>query len=467
MDIKEIKNNFYKESFFNELSSIAKENNWIDPELYNKYNTKRGLRNSDGTGVIIGLTEIGEVVGYARENGKKVPKEGKLFYRGIDVGEIVSGIQREKRHGFEEVCYLLLFGSLPTEEQLTKFKEILSSLRPLPNGFKETMILKAPSSNIMNKLARSVLTCYSYDDNPDDNSVENILRQSFELIARVPTMIAYGYQSKLHYYEDKSLFIHMPNDELDTAENFLYMIRPDNGYSELEAEILDLSLILHAEHGGGNNSAFVTHVVSSTNTDTYSAISAAIGSLKGDKHGGANIKVVKMVEDIKANVKDWTDERQVKEYLAKIVRKEAFDRTGLVYGMGHAVYTLSDPRAVLLKAKAEELAKEKQREDEFHLYHLIEKLTPMVLSEKNNRETIMPANVDLYSGFVYQMLNIPEELYTPIFAMARISGWCAHRLEEIVSSDKIIRPAYINVAPHTAYTPLHNRNNNKICKMVV
>ncbi|MBS3969971.1 MAG: citrate/2-methylcitrate synthase [Clostridia bacterium] len=452
------RSNPFEDPFFHELAILAEKNNYIDPELHKKYNTKRGLRNSDGTGVLIGLTEIGDVHGYIKENDQKIPQEGKLLYRGIDVKEIVEGIQREKRFGFEEVCYLLLFGSLPNEEQLSTFKEMLCTLRHLPNGFRETMILKAPSKNVMNKLARSVLTSYSYDDNPDDTSIKNVLRQSIELIARFPLMIAYGYQAKIHYYDNQSLVIHLPKDELSTSECFLYMIRPDHHYSELEAETLDLSLILHAEHGGGNNSAFTTHVVSSADTDTYSAISAAIGSLKGSKHGGANIKVIEMVEDLKANLRDWTDENQVEEYLTKVTMKEAYDRTGLIYGMGHAVYTLSDPRSVLLKEKAEKLAKEKNMSDEFHLYALIEKLTPVVLSKKYNKEVIIPANVDLYSGFVYEMLNIPKDLYTPIFAMARIPGWCAHRVEEIVSGGKIIRPAYKSVQTSSDYIPLYARS---------
>ena len=319
------------------------------------------------------------------------------------------------------------------------------------------MILKTPSRSVMNKLARSVLTSYSYDDDPDDTNVENVLRQSIELIARFPTMIAYGYQAKVHFFDGKSLVIHLPKDELSTSECFLHMIRPDHNYSELEAETLDLSLMLHAEHGGGNNSAFTTHVVSSADTDTYSAISAAIGALKGNKHGGANIKVVEMIEDLKSNVVDWTDEKQVEEYLTKVSMKEAYDRTGLIYGMGHAVYTLSDPRSILLKAKAKKLAEEKNMEDDFYLYSLIEKLTPLILSKKYNKEIIVPSNVDLYSGFVYEMLNIPKELYTPIFAMARIPGWCAHRLEEIVSGGKIIRPAYKSVQETANYLPLYNR----------
>lgn len=446
------------EDLFKEMSSLVTKNNYINPELYGKYNAKRGLRNSDGTGVLVGLTEIGDVHAYIIDDeGKKVPVEGQLFYRGIEISDLVKGFQREKRHGFEEICYLLLFGELPTPKKLKQFQEILSENRLLPNGFTEDMILKAPSSDIMNKLARSVLASYSYDSNPDDNSVDNVLRQLIELIARFPTMAAYGYQAKAHYYGNKSLYIHNPRKDLSLSENFLHMIRPDNHYSELEAEILDLSLILHAEHGGGNNSAFVTHVVSSADTDTYSVIAAAVGALKGFKHGGANIKVMGMLKDMKTHVKDWEDEEEVAAYLQKILHKEAFDRTGLIYGIGHAVYTLSDPRALLLKEKAAELSREKKMEKEFRLYTLIEKLAPQVIAAEKKMYRPIAANVDLYSGFVYKMLDIPAALYTPIFAMARIAGWSAHRLEEIVSGGRIIRPAYKNVASKSSYIPLCER----------
>lgn len=445
------------QQFVDELSALAESNNKIPLELYQKYDVKRGLRKSNGTGVLVGLTVIGEVHGYILDEGEKVPVEGRLSYRGIDVQEIVKACQKEKRYGYEEVCYLLLFGQLPNKEQLEKFNRLLGEKRVLPEGFTEDMILKAPSADIMNKLARSVLASYSYDDNPDDININNVFRQSIELIARFPTMAAYGYQAKAHYHDQKSLFIHIPQPELSTAENFLYMIRPDSKYTKLEAETLDLALILHAEHGGGNNSSFATHVVSSTDTDTYSAIAAAVGSLKGPKHGGANIKVMKMMEEIKANVQDWEDEKEIEEYLAKILRKEAFDRTGLIYGMGHAVYTLSDPRAVLLKQKAFELAKEKNREKEFNLYALIEKLAPEVFAKVKNDSKVICANVDLYSGFVYDMLNIPIELYVPIFAISRIVGWCAHRIEEIVSGGRIIRPAYKSVSEKKAYVPLEQR----------
>jgi len=447
----------FKQSFFDELAILAEKNNYIDPKLHEKYNTKRGLRNKDGTGVLVGLTEIGEVHGYILDEGEKVPIEGQLFYRGIEVKDLVKGFQKEKRHGFTEVCYLLLFGQLPNAEQLNQFETLLADNRLLPDGFTEDMILKAPSRDIMNKLARSVLACYSYDPNPDDTSVANVLRQCIELIARLPTMAAYGYQARAHFFGNKSLYIHKPRKDLTPAENFLHMIRPDNVYTDLEAEVLDLCLVLHAEHGGGNNSAFTTHVISSTDTDTYSVIAGAIGSLKGPKHGGANIKVIQMFEDLKSHVSDWSNEKEIKEYLIKILRKETFDRMGLIYGLGHAVYTLSDPRALLLKEKAAELSKEKEMEEEFQLYNLVEEIAPQVIADEKGVDKKFVVNVDFYSGFVYKMLNIPVELYTPIFAISRIAGWSAHRIEEIVSGGRIIRPAYKSVMPRRAYLPLHQR----------
>lgn len=426
-------------------------------EIYEIYNVKRGLRNSDGTGVMAGLTSIGDVHGYVIEDGERRPREGMLRYRGIDVKDIVTGCQQDGRFGFEEVAFLLLFGMLPTKEQLGKFNDFLGEHRTLPEGFAEDMIMKAPSANIMNKLARCVLASYSYDPNPDDISLANILRQSMELIARFPTMAAYGYQAKVHYHNGRSMFIHPPRKELSTAENFLHMLRPDNHYTRSEAELLDVSFILHAEHGGGNNSAFAARVLSSTGTDTYSAIAAAVGSLKGPKHGGANAKVMDMIEDFKKNVKDITNPDQVREHIVKILKKQAYDKEGLVYGMGHAIYTLSDPRAVLLKQKARELAEEKGMMEEFTLYTLIEKLTPEVFAEVKGEKKAICANVDLYSGFVYKMLNIPPELYTPLFAISRIVGWCAHRIEEVVASGRIIRPAYKAVLSTRQYVPLKDR----------
>lgn len=457
MQARQFDSSLFDDVLFQGLSSTAEKNGFINPELYGRYNTKRGLRNSDGTGVLIGLTAIGEVRGYIIDEGEKISQEGRLYYRGIEISNLVKGFQEERRHGYEEICFLLLFGTLPDAAQLDYFQKLLRGRRELPEGFTEDMILKAPSRDIMNKLARCVLASYSYDDNAEDTSIANVLRQSIELIARFPTMIAYAYQAKAHFYDNKSLYIHNPKTDLSPSENFLRMIRPDKHYSELEAEILDLNLILHAEHGGGNNSAFTTHVVSSTETDTYSVIAAAIGSLKGVKHGGANIKVVQMVDNIKANIRNWDNEKAIEDYLVKIIRKQAFDERGLIYGIGHAVYTLSDPRAILLKEKAKLLSQAKGMEEEFQLYNNIEKIAPLVIAEEKKISKDLATNVDFYSGFVYKMLNIPEELFTPIFAMARIAGWCAHRLEEIISGGRIIRPAYKNVMPKSSYIPLAKR----------
>ncbi len=445
------------EKVFDKLGTIIEKNDRIDPELYKKYNVKRGLRDLDGTGVLVGLTEIGDVRAYFFDEEEKIPTEGKLYYRGIEINDLVHGFQSEKRFGFEECCYLLLFGELPTMNELQEFQALLGELRSLPAGFTEDMILKAPSTDIMNKLARSVLAAYSYDKNPDDISLKNTIRQCIEIIARFPTMVSYGYQAKSHYHDAKSLYIHSPSKNLSTAENLLHMIRPDKGFTALEAEMLDLALVLHAEHGGGNNSTFVAHVVTSTGTDTYSTIAAAIGSLKGPQHGGANIKVMEMMDEIKENVKDWDDEEEVARYLEKIMMKEAFDRSGLIYGVGHAVYTVSDPRTILLKRKAEDLATETGFEKEYRLYKNIEKLAPEVFAKVKKSEKVMCANVDFYSGFVYKMLNIPVELYTPIFAVGRIAGWCAHRIEELVNGGRIIRPAYKNVLSKKSYVPMSER----------
>lgn len=442
---------------FRELCELSRSIYTMEPELYGTYNVKRGLRNADGSGVLVGLTKVGEVHGYVLDEGEKLPVYGSLRYRGIDVEEIVHACRKENRFGYEEVAYLLLFGRLPSKAALEKFTGYLGSKRTLPANFTEDMILKAPSGDIMNKLARCVLASYSYDSNPDDNSLENVLRQSFELIARMPVFIAHAYQAKSHYYDGKSLILHMPVPELSTAENFLHLMRVDNEYTPLEAEILDLALILHAEHGGGNNSAFTTHVVSSSGTDTYSAIAAAIGSLKGPKHGGANAKVMGMINDFKENITDINDEKQIKEHIVKILKKESYDRSGLVYGIGHAVYTKSDPRAVLLRENALALAKQKGMEDEFYLYDIIAKNTPKLFAEIKKSDKVVAPNVDFYSGFVYKMLNIPPEVYTPIFAMSRIVGWCAHRIEEITVSDRIIRPAYKAVMKKTEYVPIDER----------
>ena len=452
-----IKENQNNQQQLRELISLVETMNVISNNLYNQYNVKRGLRNADGTGVLAGLTTIGEVHGYVIDDSDKKPAEGKLYYRGIELTKLVKGFQKEKRFGFEETCYLILFGVLPTKAELEAFSQFLIKLRELPNNFIEDMILKAPSPNIMNKLARSILALYSYDESPDDIDVQNVLLQSMGLIAKFPLLIANAYAVKKHAYDKESLVIHTPNPNLGTAENFLYMIRPNHEYTRQEAEILDLCLTIHAEHGGGNNSAFTTHVVSSSGTDTYSAIAAAVGSLKGPKHGGAAYTVSKMFDEIKSNVRNWDDLEEIDKYLTKILNKQAFDKTGLIYGMGHAIYTLSDPRAVLLKKKAEKLAAAKGRSDEFKLYCTIEKMVPEIFAREKNSDKAICANVDFYSGFVYNMLGISDELYTPLFAMSRIVGWCAHRVEEIVSGGKIIRPAYKSVSKQKDYIPLKER----------
>lgn len=445
------------DALFEKLCNLSKDVYSIDSELYSKYSVKRGLRNSNGSGVLVGLTKVGDVHGYLLDEGEKTPDEGILRYRGVNVTDIVKGCEKTDRYGFEEVVYLLLFGVLPTESELREFSYYLGTKRALPPNFTEDMILKAPSSDIMNKLARSVLASYSYDENPDDISVENVLRQSFELIARFPSMIAHAYQAKTHYYDGNSLILHAPREDMSTAENFLYMMRPNNEFTPLESHLLDLALMLHAEHGGGNNSTFTTHVLSSTGTDTYSAIAAAIGSLKGPKHGGANAKVMGMIDDFKANITDITDEKQIREHVIKLYRKESYDHSGLIYGIGHAIYTKSDPRATLLRKSAGELAREKHMEEELLMYDLIAKNAIELFSEITGKEKALAINVDFYSGFVYKMLNIPPEVFTPIFAMSRISGWCAHRLEEITVSDRIIRPAYKNVYKRKDYVDIESR----------
>ncbi len=449
-------NKEYLKNALENWCSVIEEHTKILPERYDNYKVKRGLRNSDGTGVLAGLTNVGQVHGYIMYEDERIPDDGKLTYRGIDVTEIVKACEKEDRFGYEEVCYLLLFGKLPTSQELDDFKKLVGAMRPLPRGFREEMIMKTPGKDVMNKLARSVLSMYSYDDNPDSTDLYNIIRQSILLFSRVPTMVAYAYQAKAHYIDGKSLYIHNPQPELSMAENFLYMIRPDNQFTDLEAKVLDLAMILHAEHGGGNNSAFTTRVVSSAGTDTYSAIGAAIGSLKGPKHGGANRKVMAMIEDFKANISDINDRDAVAKHIEKLLAKESFDRSGLVYGMGHAIYTKSDPRAIQLKRKAEELADATGNMKEFKLYSMIEELTPEIFAAKKGPKH-MCANVDLYSGFVYKCLNIPAELYTPMFAIARMPGWCAHRIEEIMYGGKIIRPAYKSVCSGGGYVPIEER----------
>ena len=436
---------------------VIEDNTKIPPEKFNNYKVKRGLRNSDGTGVLAGLTNIGNVHGYNVYDDDRIPDDGRLSYRGISVADIIADCEEENRFGYEEVCYLLLFGKLPTEHELSDFCEVLASMRALPFGFREDMIMKSPSPDIMNKLARSVLSLYSYDENPDSTDLYNLIRQSLSLIARAPSMVAYAYQTKRHYYDGQSMFIHSPNPELKSAENFLYMIRPDNKFTDFEAKVLDVAFILHAEHGGGNNSAFTAHVVSSSGSDTYSAIAAAVGSLKGPKHGGANAKVMGMIEDFKANITDINDKEQIANHIRKILRKESYDHSGLVYGMGHAIYTFSDPRAVILKKYAKKLAEQTGNMEEFNLYNYIEELTPDIFHEMKGPK-VMCANVDMYSGLVYKMLNIPPELYTPIFAIARMVGWCAHRIEEVLYGGKIIRPAYKSVTKNKEYTTFKDRN---------
>ncbi|MDR1862715.1 MAG: citrate/2-methylcitrate synthase [Treponema sp.] len=432
-------------------------NDYIDVDLYGKYNVKRGLRNADGTGVLVGLTRIGDVHGYIIDEGEKVPVDGKLYYRGFDIEELVAAAARENRFCFEEAVYLLLFGRLPNRTQLEDFSSLLGNSRALPDNFAEDSIMKLPSRDIMNKLARSILTLYSYDGDPENQSPENVLRQCLELIARFPTIVAYSYRAKKHYFDHESLIIHFPEAACSTAETMLSLIRPDQRFTRLEAEILDLSLVLHAEHGGGNNSTFAVHLVSSADTDTFSAITAGIESLKGFKHGGANIKVIGMMDDIKKNVKLWESEEEVASYLAAILRGEAFDGSGLIYGQGHPVYTKSDPRAILLRDKAALLAEEKNLTREFNLYRLIERLTPEVFRKVKGSNKDICSNIDFYSGFVYRMLGIPSELYTPLFAVSRVAGWCAHRMEEIVAGGRIIRHAYKCVQPRLPYTALGER----------
>lgn len=442
-----------------ELANKCIENSKIESDLYSKYEVKRGLRDINGKGVLTGLTEVSMIQSYTIADGDMIPCDGKLYYQGIDVEKIVDGFIEEKRFGFEETVYLLLFGELPTEGELKEFCELLADYRSLPTNFVRDIILKAPSRDMMNTLARSVLTLYAYDDKADDVSIANVLRQCIQLIAIFPMLSVYGYQAYSHYHDGNSLFIHTPKRELSTAENILHTLRIDSKYSELEARILDLALVLHAEHGGGNNSTFTTHVVTSSGTDTYSVVASSLGSLKGPKHGGANIKVMKMFDDIKENIKDWTDEEEIAEYLTKILNKQAFDKSGLIYGMGHAVYTISDPRATVFREFVEKLSVEKEKTKEFALYSAVERIAPQVIAKERKIYKGVSANVDFYSGFVYSMLELPVELYTPIFAIARIAGWSAHRLEELINEGKIIRPAYKSVAKKKQYVPIKERKD--------
>lgn len=439
------------------LAKLSEQASQINSELYSKYEVKRGLRDISGKGVLAGLTEIGEIRSYTIVDNEMIPCEGKLFYRGMDIEELVKGFVSERRFGFEEITYLLLFGDLPDKKELETFSALLASYRSLPTHFVRDIIMKAPSKDMMNTLARSVLTLYSYDDRADDITLPNVLRQSLQLIALFPMLSVYAYQAYSHYHDGKSLYIHSPQPELSTAENILHILRPDSSYTELEAKILDIALVLHMEHGGGNNSTFTTHVVSSSGTDSYSSVAASLGSLKGPKHGGANIKVVRMFEYMKKEIKDWSSEEQVTAYLKALLNRDAFDHAGLIYGMGHAVYSLSDPRANIFKSFVESLSKEKGRMDEFRLYSMVERLAPQVIAQERQIYKGVSANVDFYSGFVYSMLDLPLELYTPIFAMARIVGWSAHRIEELANNGKIIRPAYKSVAKKQKYTKLSDR----------
>ena len=439
------------------LAQVCLANSQINKDDYIRYNVKRGLRDLDGTGVLAGLTEISEIISSKTVNGKQQPCPGELYYRGYSIQQLTDGFLRDGRFGFEETAYLLMFGQLPDAAQLEQFNRQLSFYRSLPTNFVRDVILKAPSPDMMNTLARCVLTMASYDERPDDISLPNVIRQCIDMIAIFPLIAVYGYQAYNYYLNGKSLYIHTPRPELSTAENILTLLRPDGQYTPLEARILDLCLVLHAEHGGGNNSTFTTHVVTSSGTDTYSCMAAALASLKGPRHGGANIKVVRMFEDMEANLTDWADEDAIKDYLAGLLAGERFDKSGLIYGMGHAVYSVSDPRAQILRSFVERLSEEKSLHREYALYAAVERLAPQVIAEKRRIYKGVSANVDFYSGFVYRMLGLPTELFTPLFAMGRVAGWSAHRMEELINMGKIIRPAYMAVQPRREYVPLEKR----------
>lgn len=440
------------------LAGMSEQAGIIDTDLFTKYDVKRGLRDLNGKGVLAGLTNISDVRASKIVDGVQVPTHGRLFYRGYDVKDLVEGFASENRFGFEEITYLLLFDKLPDKKELAGFTKLLSGYRSLPTSFVRDIIMKAPSNDMMNTLARSVLTLYSYDDRADDTSLPNVLRQCLQLIALFPMLSIYGYQAYSHYHNGESLYIHQPQPELSNAENILHILRPDSSYTPLEAKILDIALILHMEHGGGNNSSFTTHVVTSSLTDTYSVIAAAIGSLKGPRHGGANIKVVQMFAEMKQKISDWSDEDEVADYLLKLLHKDAFDHAGLIYGVGHAVYSKSDPRAVIFKSFVEKLSEEKGLHDEFALYSLVERLAPEIIAKERPIYKGVSVNVDFYSGFVYDMLNLPIELYTPIFAIARIVGWSAHRMEELANNGKIIRPAYKTICTDRDYIKINERD---------
>lgn len=439
------------------LTEKMEEHSVINTDLYSKYNVKRGLRDIDGKGVLTGLTDISTIKQNKLVDGKLVPCDGELYYRGYNVKDIIGGIQKDNRFGFEEVVYLLLFGEMPTMDELKNFKSLLVNYRTLPQHFVRDVILKAPSEDMMNSIARSVLTLFCYDKNPNDTSLNNVLRQSIQLISVFPMLTVYGYHAYNHYLRDKSLYIHLPEPTMSTAEVILSLLRPDRKYTDLEAKVLDMALILHMEHGGGNNSTFTTHVVTSSGTDTYSAIAAALSSLKGPKHGGANVKVYEMFEDLKKNITDWNDDEQITDYLEKLLDRRAFDRKGLIYGMGHAVYTISDPRQKILKGAVQELANVEGYQKEFNLYERVEKLAPQIIGKKRKIYKGVASNVDFYSGLLYSMLDIPCEIYTPLFATARIAGWSAHRLEELVNTGKIIRPAYMSISDEKEYRSIEER----------
>jgi citrate synthase len=445
------------DNLIDQYAGFVTQGGAINNELYGKYEVKRGLRDISGKGVLVGLTEISEIISYIIEDGDLIPCEGKLFYRGINIEKIVRGFIDEDRFGFEEVCFLLLFGHLPHKNEFEEFSALLEENASLPDNFVRDTIMNAPSRDMMNSLAKSVLTLYAYDDNPDDISIPNVIRQSIQLIARFPLLAVYGHLSFAHYHNSQSLVIHPPKKGLSIAENILYMLRQDSVYTPLEARILDLVLVLHAEHGGGNNSTFTTHVVTSSHTDTYSSVAASLGSLKGPRHGGANIKVVQMFRDMQKNISDWHDDDEISAYLENILNKGAFDKSGLIYGIGHAVYSLSDPRALIFRQFVERLAEEKKRRDEYLLYSKVEYLAPRIIAKMRKMYKGVSAHVDFYSGFVYSMLDLPEELYTPLFAVSRIAGWSAHRIEELANSGKIIRPAYKSVSRQKPYTPLAGR----------
>ena len=457
-----IQPDYVKEELLHELSESFCMHNQLPPDLFTRYRIKRGLRNADGTGVLVGASHLGNVHGYILNEGEREPIEGRLTYRGYNVYDLIHGLEQENRFGFEEIGYLLMCGKLPSRRQLAEFQHTIGLERALPDNFTEDMIMRAPSRDIMNKLASATLALYSYDANPDETTVENIMRQGISLMAKFPVIISHAYQAKRRYFDNDSMFLHVPDPNRSTAENILHLIRPTGEFNDDEAKLLDRCLILHAEHGGGNNSSFTVRVTSSSGTDTYSAIAAAVSSLKGPRHGGANLRVVKQFEELKENIHNWKDETEVGNYLRKILNKEAGDGSGLIYGMGHAIYTLSDPRAVALKKAARPLAEKTGYSDEMDRIELVEKLTPGVFAEIKGSDKPMCANVDMYSGFVYKMLGLPKSLYTPLFATARIVGWMAHRLEEVTTGGKIIRPAYKPVAKNIEYVNIDERNDGPI-----